>query len=995
MKIRRLRDHRFGGRGLILPAAAVLLLAGPVIGPGCSEQKSPDESGSSLGSAKQATGATCSVSCGPIGSTTCIPAGNDPFGTVAGTQIDVSQVVPAGYFTSDASVPVGVITLVPATPPGLACTADADCNAVAGCQNGLCSCLGGLCPAPCLTSADCNGLACGGGFCADTVMTRLCDVQFVGQGWNTNPTPQVQTTPIQLTQLAVTGTGAVTVQSATYGPTSWNVTAVGLSDTSFPQGTLTVTKAFDQGGLIQADFYVCPVLTFVCTTPGPLLGTQQVLDLCAGSPDPAAPLPPLHMSGPPKPFAFKIQVPPVGQRTVTFQPLQSFAAFGADANDPPAGPCGSDMDCIIHREPPVCINDKCSGCTTDPQCAGNPDGVICNVGTGMCGGCSTNADCAGAGLGRMCNTTTKMCGGCASNADCPAATPACDANGTCVGCVTSANCTTPGLPTCNTAKEVCVQCVVATDCSQAPTAQLCSGAGTCVPEACTLSSQCPDMYYCNNKQCIVSCCGPGQHAETVQDVEAQPALAAAHQYAPNGCMLCAQPNAPGMDFPHDAEASPPGWVPPSATAATGISHVVEVVNATMAIYDKTTGAQLSSKSLQSFFASVLPPAAPTPYLVDPVVVFDDLSNRFVIAAIFLENVVSSPNSCDTFACDSPQNAKLLYAVSNTFDPTAGFSEMHAVNVLEAGTGPAAGEMVAGVNTKVGYNADAHVITVNQEGVNDGTDDHVDVITITKSSVLDGNPATFTSSITSLPTPQNFAMAPAIMHGSHTGDPMWFVEEAGFGSGSAIRVVRMNNVLASPSFTSTDIPVTHYVGAALVAIQPTVGQNITADDTRVLGASFRGGRLLATQNIGTASLEPKARWYEINTTGASPTLTQQATIDPGTGVDTYFLSVDISLTGALGFTYLQSGLSQYMSMYIAWQQPPPMAVAGVLDGQSLAKAGVNVYSDFTGSQLTGDYSGISADPTNPEGFCAANEYATTPSVSLPANWGTWITCFSNP
>jgi Cys-rich repeat protein len=649
------------------------------------------------------------------------------------------------------------------------------------------------------------------------------------------------------------------------------------------------------------------------------------------------------------------------------------------------------MDCIDHHDPrgPVCnpATEECGPCKTAADCAGNPEGLSCNTTTGMCGGCTTNAECSTSTLGHMCNTTTGTCGGCATNADCAGSGkgPVCDPNGMCVQCTTDASC--PGA-FCSPATETCVACLSAANC---PTADSCAN-GLCVPEACTTSAMCPSGYSCIQGICQVQCCGPGQHAETATQVNQQPALAAAHAYAPNGCLLCPAADSPGVSFNLDSEDSPPGAVPPSATIATGLSAVVETTNGTMAIYNKTTGMKISDEGLQTFFAPVLP-ALSSPFLIDSVVVFDDLSNRFVVATLFLENVLSSPDSCDTFTCDSPQNAVLLYAVSNKADPTAGFSEMHAVNLLEEGTGPAAGEMVAPSGTKLGYNADAHVITVNMEGVNSGTPDHVDVIAITKSTVLDADPATFTYTVSALPVPHDFALAAATMHGAHAGDPMWLVEEAGFENGQTIRVVRMDSVLsAQPVFTDTDIAVTPYVGAALLAVQPTVGQNITADDTRVLRAAFRNGRLVATQNVGTATLQPKARWYEFDTTHAAPALTQQGTIDPGAGVDTYFPSIDISLTGALGISYVQSATNQYMSTYYAWQQAPPMATAGTLDGTALSKAGSTVYADFTGLNLAGDYSGMSADPTNPEGFCGVSEYANTDAF---ANWGTWITCFSNP
>ena len=40
----------------------------------------------------------------------------------------------------------------------------------------------------------------------------------------------------------------------------------------------------------------------------------------------------------------------------------------------------------------------------------------------------------------------------------------------------------------------------------------------------------------------------------------------------------------------------------------------------------------------------------------------------------------------------------------------------------------------------------------------------------------------------------------------------------------------------------------------------------------------------------------ARWYEISTSGSAPTLTQEGTISPGPGIDTYFPSLAIDAAG---------------------------------------------------------------------------------------------------
>src|SRR5438270_769198 len=62
--------------------------------------------------------------------------------------------------------------------------------------------------------------------------------------------------------------------------------------------------------------------------------------------------------------------------------------------------------------------------------------------------------------------------------------------------------------------------------------------------------------------------------------------------------------------------------PPDTQAAVGPGHVVEAVNANLAIYTRA-GANVSSQALSSFFTSLRPRT-----LTDPVVTYDEQAGRF-------------------------------------------------------------------------------------------------------------------------------------------------------------------------------------------------------------------------------------------------------------------------------------------------------------------------------------------------------------------------------
>ncbi|HEY2986587.1 MAG TPA: hypothetical protein VGL11_02605 [Candidatus Binatia bacterium] len=420
-----------------------------------------------------------------------------------------------------------------------------------------------------------------------------------------------------------------------------------------------------------------------------------------------------------------------------------------------------------------------------------------------------------------------------------------------------------------------------------------------------------------------------------------------------------------------------GSVPPDTIAATGPDHIVEAVNATLAIFDRATGTKLSQQSLFSFFGST----ALSDCIFDPVVAYDESAERFYIGALDV------PEVCN----NTPVNTvRLLYAVSDSSDPTDGFAEKHAIDLDEiSNAGCGLSTPVGGDFTRTGWNADAHVFTFNMFDFNDTCFDHVSVIVINKSNVLDANSATAPTVLhADRSGPAHFTLIPAAMHGSSPGGPMWLAEESD--APNKIRVVKMTSILTAPTFSDTDLSVAAY-GAAPNATQKGGGFTIDTGDTSILHAEWRGDRLVAAQTVGFSGAV-NARWYEFDTSGAAPVLTQQGTISPGSGIDTYYPSIAIAASGDLGMTFMQSSKNQFMSMYLTGQSAgdPP----GTMQTPILAKAGERNYTAFdcTGSLgcRAGDYSGITVDPNAANAFCAANEYATS---AASENWGTWISCFS--
>jgi hypothetical protein len=394
-----------------------------------------------------------------------------------------------------------------------------------------------------------------------------------------------------------------------------------------------------------------------------------------------------------------------------------------------------------------------------------------------------------------------------------------------------------------------------------------------------------------------------------------------------------------------------GWYPPDTNAAVGPNHVLETVNESLAIYNKATGALISSEALSSLFSGF---ATGSNGMFDPSVLYDDAAGRFVVEAA-VKDTTNNKSYVDV-------------AVSNSSDPTLGFSEIQQIETDQGG-------QYWVDNGKLGFNADAYVFTGNLYTFPGSYSSEL-VLTIDKNSVLDQNPGTLTKYITT--RSGNFSMIPARMHGAAAGGPMWFVE-TNWSGGSSIDVVKMTNVdTASPSYTDNNETVNGYNYTSSPA-QP--GGTVSIVDSRTLNVEWNNNYLVAGFDSMSGS-DAAAGWVLFNTSGSSPAVSQQGVIHPASGVQTYFPAVAVDASGNIGMTYMESSSSEYVSMYITGRLASDPA--NTMESPTLTQAGAASLSP----SRAGDYAGIALDPSTASTFWAANEYATT-----GGSWGTWLTQFT--
>jgi hypothetical protein len=391
-------------------------------------------------------------------------------------------------------------------------------------------------------------------------------------------------------------------------------------------------------------------------------------------------------------------------------------------------------------------------------------------------------------------------------------------------------------------------------------------------------------------------------------------------------------------------------LPPDTNAAVGNDYVVETVNLQIRIFDKTTGAVLLDEPLSTFFGA--------PSGGDVYVVFDDTADRWYVSAF------------------NSDYSGLFLAVSADGNPLDGFPYVY--------------DIVNGIGgfpdyPKPGFNKDAIFISYNNFGISGPYFASANIVAIDKAAALSGTLNYFVSQ----PKFQFRAMPPAQMHGDNKGGVEWFVSTDGTDAGgNTIRVTKMTNYLSNtPQFKYTSLPVTPY-SYALTADQPGGPGTVTIfPNTTTYQVQYHKGRLVTAMASSTAAdgfTYPKGLYYQIDVNGngvVKPRLMQQGVIDPGPGVAVQMPSVDEDQQGNLGFTWMESSSTEYLSMWTG-----NLYTNGNFSAQVVAPGGGYFYYSFR----IGDYSTTVLDPSDGRTFWSANEYIG--SDGLTDIWRTHITSF---
>ncbi len=414
------------------------------------------------------------------------------------------------------------------------------------------------------------------------------------------------------------------------------------------------------------------------------------------------------------------------------------------------------------------------------------------------------------------------------------------------------------------------------------------------------------------------------------------------------------------------------FVPPDTNGAVGATQFVQIVNVTLAVYDKSTGAVLLGPETINTVWEGFGGTCEAGNGGDPVVLYDQLAGRWLVSQLQFNSNFTSFQQC--------------IAVSTTSDATGSYNRY----VFDFGA-------QLPDYPKFGVWPDAYYYTANIFAPMGGTFSFLGAraCAFDRAAMLAGGAAAM---ICFQNPPSIASLLPSDLDGSTlppAGQPNFFVDIA---DSSDLNLFQFHVDFADPtSSTFTGpvlIPVAPFNEICARAItlaciaEPPPGEKVDGIADRLMfRLAYRNfgdhESLVANHTIKGGALAG-VRWYEIRSPGSSPFVFQQGTVvDPDTDFWMGSIAMDKEGNIALGFSASSHDLNP--SVFAVGRAPsdPLGTMAGPLVLVSGGGAQKNSFKRW------GDYSSMAIDPKDDCTFWYTQEYYKT---SGSFNWSTRITAF---
>jgi Carboxypeptidase regulatory-like domain/Kelch motif len=441
----------------------------------------------------------------------------------------------------------------------------------------------------------------------------------------------------------------------------------------------------------------------------------------------------------------------------------------------------------------------------------------------------------------------------------------------------------------------------------------------------------------------------------------------------------ATPNMPGTQLNFDG-ISFPGvscfCAPPDTNGEVGSTQYVQIVNEGLQVFDKTNGnSLLGPVGINTLWSGFGGPCE-TDGLGDPIVLYDQLANRWVVTQLAL-----FPPTHECVAVSTSDDATGSY---NRYDFDLG--SQFGNNFYDY--------------PKLSVWPDAYYMSFNMFDFSGSTFLGPQPFALDRSAMLAGNPATVVS--TGMLGPTDDQLMPGDLDGSNqppAGAPNPFTE---IGTSPTWKLWRFHVDFATPAnstFTQAGTLTPNPFSVICGNGRACVPQAGTGDVLDTLGdrSMFRNAyRRFADGHealVGNMTVESNGvagiRWYEINNaTSGTPSFVQQSTYQPdntwrwmGSAAMDHFGDL------AVGFSASSSAIHPQIRYAGRLRGDPPNALG---QGEAHLIDGAGSQTDTV--SRWGDYSDLTVDPSDDCTFWYTTEYY---QVTSSFNWRTRIGNFKFP
>ncbi len=397
-----------------------------------------------------------------------------------------------------------------------------------------------------------------------------------------------------------------------------------------------------------------------------------------------------------------------------------------------------------------------------------------------------------------------------------------------------------------------------------------------------------------------------------------------------------------------------GFRPADPHLAVGPSHVVQVVNSTLRVTNRTGGSASTATLLATFGV----PAGGTT-VFDPVCAYDHFAGRFIIVTI-------TRNSALT-------DGWYILAVSKTSTPSTIGGNWWVYYLRNDIDFPSTNTGNWGDYEKLGFDSTNFCITSNQFNSSNAFQ-YAKIRLYPKAAAYNGQSLSGLefNDVRDASGNRVGTIQPAV---TFDAPGQQYLASCSSGSGSSITF--FNIPVVNPTLARRSIAVNSWT-APQSAVQKSSTARLDSGDARLLNAVYRNNRFYTTHAAQRGSFPCAAQYIGVNTTNFTKSL--DATVG-SSSFYYYYPAIAVTQNGKLSTVFNFSGSTRFPG--ILYTQ---LETNGSIQPLGLLREGERAYTVASNGRVRwGDYNGIAVDPSSTSRIWFNGMYASSTANA----WGTYV------